>query len=401
MAVNVSVPQIGTTTEAVERRATERLNVKAALLTNCIPPYWISTFSSLAQRLRDFRIFLSTPMEADRDWKPQWGDLAVTVQKCWTYTVKRWHELGFSDDVWRHIPYDTLPILLRHRPDVVISAQLGFRTLQAAIYRKLFPKTRLVVWTPLSEHSEKGLSAFRTVQRKALLQLVDAALVNGTSGRRYLLSLGVPHEKIFPLPYCADIQAHLRVPLKRGTSAARRLLYVGQLVERKGLLPFLNALTEWLRHHPVVEVEFWIAGEGPLRPELEAFPACSQLRLRFLKSVAYEKLPDVYALGGIMVFPTLADEWGVVVNESMAAGLPVLGSRYSQAVEELVTDGVTGWIFRPDQGAEMYAAIDRALTASDVQLEDMRRMARKRIQVLHPEFGAECFLRAARFAYAT
>ena len=399
MAVNVSVPQVGTMTDVVERRVAERLNVKAALLTNCIPPYWISTFSSLAQRVKDFRIFLSTPMEADRDWKPHWGNLAVTVQKCWTYATKRWHELGFSDEVWRHIPYDTLPILLRHRPDVVISAQLGFRTLQAAIYRKLFPKSRLVVWTPLSEHSEKGLSTFRIMERKALLKCVDAALVNGTSGRRYLLSLGVPHDKIFPLPYCADIEPHLRVPLRRQSSAARRFLYVGQLVERKGLLPFLNVLTEWLRNHPAAEIEFWIAGDGPLRSQLENLPSCSQLRMRFLRSVAYEKLPDVYALAGIMVFPTLADEWGVVVNESLAAGLPVLGSRYSQAVEELITDGVTGWTFRPDHGAEMYAALDRAMTASDTQLEDMRRMARKRIQVLRPEFGAECFLRAARFAY--
>src|SRR5690349_4139353 len=232
MAVNLSIPQAGTLIETAEPKPTDCMNVKAALLTNCIPPYWVSTFSNLAQRVREFRIFLSTPMEADRDWQPQWGDLAVTVQKCWTYAAKRWHELGFSDEVWRHIPYDTLPILLYHRPDVVISAQLGFRTLQAAIYRKLFPKTRLVVWTPLSEHSEKGLSAFRTLQRKSLLGVVDAALVNGTSGRRYLLSLGVPHEKIFPLPYCADIEAHLRVPLKRDASTARRFLYVGQLVER-------------------------------------------------------------------------------------------------------------------------------------------------------------------------
>src|SRR2546423_6196921 len=123
--------------------------------------------------------------------------------------------------------------------------------------------------------------------------------------------------------------------------------------------------------------------------------------MRFLRSVAYEKLPDVYALAGILVFPTLADEWGVVVNEALAAGLPVLGSRYSQAVEELVMDGVTGWTFRPDRGTEMYAALERAMSAPDAQLEEMRRMGRKRIQVLRPEFGAECFLRAARFAQAS
>ena len=52
---------------------------------------------------------------------------------------------------------------------------------------------------------------------------------------------------------------------------------------------------------------------------------------------------------GVLVFPTLADEWGLVVNEALAAGVPVLGSLYSQAVEELVRDGENGWTFRPDR----------------------------------------------------
>lgn len=398
MSLNCAIPQVYAPAEI---ESTERTNVRVAFLTNCIPPYWTSTFSSLADRVRELRIFLSTPMEGNRDWQPEWGDLRVTVQRCWTYTANRRHELGFSDEVWRHIPYDTIPVLIRNRPDVVLSAQLGFRTLQAAVYRKLRPKSRLVVWTPLSEHSEKGLSPARTMQRKALLKVVDAALVNGTSGRRYLLDLGVPHERIFPLPYCAEIAPHLTLPLRRDPRVSRRLLYVGQLVDRKGLLPFLTVLMEWLGDHPAEEIEFWIAGEGPLRSTLEKFPVSSQLKMRFLGSVAYAKLPDVYALGGIMVFPTLADEWGVVVNESLAAGLPVLGSKYSQAVEELVADGVTGWTFRPDHRDELYAALDRAMTAPEGQLEEMRRMGRKRIQVLRPEFGAECFLRAVRFAWAS
>ena len=57
-------------------------------------------------------------------------------------------------------------------------------------------------------------------------------------------------------------------------------------------------------------------------------------------------MAEVYAKASLFAFPTLADEWGVVVNEAMAAGLPVLGSIYSQAVEELVEDGVSGWVFR-------------------------------------------------------
>lgn len=370
---------------------------KVCLLTNIIPPYYRPVFEHLRELVCNLQILVSAPMEPNRNWSPDWGDLPVTVQKCWTYTTHWRHEQGFSDKLWRHIPYDTLPYLLRKRPDVVISIQLGFRTLQAALYRKLFPKSHLVIWTGLSEHTEKGLARWRILLRKTLLDAADAVLVNGSSGRNYLLSLGVPLEKIFPEPYCADISSHLALPLEREASVARRLLYVGQLTGRKGLQPFLLVLSDWLREHPLESCDFWIAGDGPLRAELEKFPVPSQLRLRFLGSIPYEKLPDLYALGGIFAFPTLADEWGVVVNEALATGLPILGSVYSQAVEELVQDGLNGWTFRPDHRDEMYAALERAMTATEEQLDEMRGACRECIRSLSPAYGAECFRDAIEY----
>jgi glycosyltransferase involved in cell wall biosynthesis len=106
-------------------------------------------------------------------------------------------------------------------------------------------------------------------------------------------------------------------------------------------------------------------------------------------------------LGGILIFQTLADEWGVVVNEALAAGLPVLGSQYSQAVAELVRSEVNGWTFRADRVEEIHAALDKALSAPDEQIAGMRRECRQRVQALTPEFGADCFLRAVRFAWAS
>jgi glycosyltransferase involved in cell wall biosynthesis len=78
----------------------------------------------------------------------------------------------------------------------------------------------------------------------------------------------------------------------------------------------------------------------------------------------------------------------------MAAGLPVLGSSYSQSVEELVVEGETGWQFRPDEPEEMYSALDRSLSMPLPQLERMRTKARDRIQYLTPDFVADNILKA-------
>jgi glycosyltransferase involved in cell wall biosynthesis len=370
------------------------------LLTNFIPPYWLPTFRTLATRLTGFRVLISTPMEPNRNWDVSWGGLPVRIQKTWTVPFYWRHELGFKEKTWRHFPYDTLPLLIRERPDVVISAQLGFRTMQAALYRRIFSRSRLIVWLAVSEHTERGLSGLRVLERRALLRCADAVLVNGASGAKYVMGLGVPTARIFSLPCCAEITRHLELPLERDARQGRRLLYVGQLVDRKGLGPLLKALSEWLAPRPTQTCEFWIAGDGPTRPDLERLSLCPRLQLSFLGNVPYGKLPEVYAKCGVLVFPTLADEWGVVVNEALASGLPVLGSLYSQAVAELIQDGKTGWLFRTDHPGETYAAVDRAMSTPLASIQAMRPVCRERIKAIDSEFGADCFLRAVQFAAA-
>jgi hypothetical protein len=111
-------------------------------------------------------------------------------------------------------------------------------------------------------------------------------------------------------------------------------------------------------------------------------------------------MPEIYAEAGILAFPTLADEWGLVVNEAMAAGVPVLGSRYSQAVLELVEDARTGWTFRPDRADECLDAIDRALATPPEDLERMRSACRERVAEFSFEAVAERMLDAIASAGA-
>jgi hypothetical protein len=111
--------------------------------------------------------------------------------------------------------------------------------------------------------------------------------------------------------------------------------------------------------------------------------------LQLLGEVPYKDLPRVYQECGVFVFPTLADEWGLVVNEAMASGLPVLGSIYSQAVEELVEDGVNGWVFRPDRSEELYRALERVFSTPAAALDQMRVRARERAEKLTPGWAAD------------
>jgi glycosyltransferase involved in cell wall biosynthesis len=371
------------------RKNSLSLPYKVAWLALCIPPYTAPLFRALTARFDQFRAFLSVDMEPGRHWPVQWVDLDVQLQRTFTWRGTWRHPQGFSEPAYVHIPYDTLGVLKQYDPDVVISSELGWRTLQALAYRRWRRRSRFLIRATLSERTEQGRSRPREWLRRFLLRGADGVMVNGRSGADYVGRFKVPGDKLFITPSTTNIAPFSSVALQRLDQSSHRLIYVGQLAERKGLLPFVETLSRWAMEHGNSFVQFWIVGDGPLRPKLAQTSWPPNLEVRFLGNVAYEDLPMLYAQGRILVFPTLADEWGMVVNEALAAGLPVLGSLYSQAVEELVQEGVNGWTVRPDQPQEMFFALNRALTTSNECLDRMRIAARESVVHLTPEFVAD------------
>jgi glycosyltransferase involved in cell wall biosynthesis len=364
---------------------------RVALLVNFIPPYRVPLFEALQARVGELKIFVSTPLEPNRSWNVHWGSLQVVVQRSLAVR-KRWRNLsGFTDIGFVHFPYDTLAQLRRFRPDVVISSELGLRTALAAIYKLRHPRVRFIVWATVSEHTESNRGLIRTLLRPRLLHSADAVLVNGASGARYVTGFGVQKHRIVVAPYTTDVAAFQKTFPRPATPGRIRLLFAGMLVERKGLVPFLNVLGKWCEEHPDQRVEFIIAGEGPLRSELQRRQNPSNLDVCVLNAVPYDQLPALYRTADIFVLPTLADEWGVVVNEAMAAGLPVLGSRYSQAVEELV-NSETGWSFEPGSIDTVYDAVNRAFGSHPDEWRRMGAIARRRVVKLAPEHVADRIL---------
>jgi glycosyltransferase involved in cell wall biosynthesis len=363
--------------------------MKLALLTNFIPPYRVPLFMELRKHVDALRIFVSTRMESDRAWQPDWADLDVAVQRTVTFT-RTWKTDRFRVPYEVHVPYDTLPQLRRFAPDVILTAQMGARSLQAVIYGKA-TRTPVVIWATLADHLEDSLGRTRAVFRRALFRHVANVVANGRSGAAYLQRMGVQPGRITIIPQTTSLAEFLSIPLERHADDRRTLLVVGALNERKGTDLLLRGLA--MLQQPARLV---VVGDGPLRSRLQQVPLPAHVQVEWIGHVPYERLSDFHARGGIMVFPTLGDEWGLVVNEALAAGMPVLGSDYSQAVQDLVQDGKNGWVFRPDSEHEMAAALQRALNTSDDELLRMRSVARTSVAGLQPEMIASRFAAVLR-----
>lgn len=365
---------------------------RVAFLTNFLPPYRIPLLEALAARVAALRVFVSTPMEPNRDWLPDWGGLDVVVQNGVSLS-RMWREQRFSERLDLHVPVDTIPLLRAFRPDVILSGEMGARTAQAMIFGRA-TGTPVHIWATLVDHLESRRGRARQLLRRWLLRDAAGIIVNGAGGASYIRRFAVPEERIAQIPQTTAIDRFTDVPLARAADAEHRLLVVGSLSQRKGVDLLLAGLQRAAERVPARPIELVVVGDGPERERLQGIELPAQVQVSWHGFASYDALPALYARSGILVFPTLGDEWGLVVNEALAAGLPVLGSRYSQAVEELVVDGSNGWTFVPDSAEQVADAVMRVLATPVERLAAMRAHARRSVAELTPDAVADRFAEA-------
>lgn len=379
----------------VEHEISKDLNcidAHVVILNNYIRKHHVDSYRELAKRVKKLTVLLSTPMEPDRDWDAEWADLDVRVQKNWMLTSIWKHSSGFREPNFIHIPVDTTSQLKQLKPDIVFSYEMGMRTLLSSWFRRFHPSVPLVMVGNMSEFIERERGVLRRMLRWMIRRGVDFFTYNGPSCKRYLESLSISEDKLFHLPYCIDTDSVYngsRV-VDHDSTGSIRLLYCGALSQRKGILEFAQTLNRWCQLHPNRRVIFEIAGTGSLESEILKHQS-SSLEIVMLGNCDTVQLRDAYQRANICVFPSFADEWGLVPIEAMASGLPVLGSAFAQSVEAVVEDDVNGWVFEPDDVDSMFDGIDRALSCDQQQLLDMGRDAREAVADISAETTGEKF----------
>jgi len=369
----------------------DRLPLRVVMLLNYIPLHFVSAMTILACRLEQLTFLLSVAMEASRDWHPEFGSLEVRLQRSLSLPVKHQHPFGFDYPSKLLIPVSTWGDLRKIRPDVVVSLEVGPRTLQAFFLRWLGLRYQLVVQVRESEITAMSRGKLRILLRKFILPRVDQVLVNGESGRQHVMTCGVHADRITVVPSGTDTLHFGTGDKPAGDPSELRLLYVGALIPLKGIIPFARILRDEARHSKRT-IRWKVIGRGSDETELRSLDWPSNVILELGGSCEYHELPRVYASCDVFVMPSLADEWGMVVNEAMASGLPVLGCTGTQAVAELVKPGITGWIYHPGNEEGLRTALREMLGTGPESILEMGRSAKQTALECSDRLTAERFL---------
>jgi glycosyltransferase involved in cell wall biosynthesis len=342
------------------------------LLTNILPPYRLAFYNALAQRVNLTVIVdaLSTP---DRLWTvdPHQCQFQLIVAGGAALRVVRKGAGDHREDRYIHVGHQVFKHLRRLRPDIIVSGELGLRTVQALIYRKLW-RTPVVCYWEGTPHTEASASMMRTLWRKALLGGIDAVWVNGVESAAYLQRLGVPRDSMTSAMTGVDTEffwqqnrfERLQSARRRADLGLKGLVfgYSGSLSSRKGIASYLEACHRLLLAQPHAEFSLLFVGEGAERGLIEQWRVDHpSVTVQITGFVQLEELPGLYSCVDWFVMPTLEDCWALTTVEILACGLPQILSPYNGATADLKCFEGAGIVADPFYPDSLHDALAQAL----------------------------------------
>jgi 1,2-diacylglycerol 3-alpha-glucosyltransferase len=269
---------------------------------------------------------------------------------------------------------------------VMVPGYYTLPALAAALWGRVhWARTVLMSESTEADHARRRWK--EVVKGTLVRSLFHYAIVGGTRHREYLHRLGFDPARIglrynvVDNAFFADGVRALRTegrPEGFETSAPY-FLYVGRLAPEKNLERLITAFAAYRKRGGSWRLV--LVGDGPSRARLEAL-ACSldvDDAVTFAGHRSTEGLLPFYAFASAFVLPSVREPWGLVVNEAMASGLPVLVSRMCGAADDLVREGENGFTFEPQAEHELTSLMSRL---SDMPSEALLEMGQRSQQII-------------------
>ena len=302
----------------------------------------------------------------------------------------------------REVFSTTRRLLNRINPQaVVVPAYSKPESQSALVWAR--DRRRVAIVMTQSRHEDVGRSAIRERVKRAIVSQFDAALAGGSPQSRYIEALGIPRDRIFT-PYAAvdnkffakaaanartDPSVHRHLPGLQ--SPTPFFLTSGRFIQRKNFARLLEAYDNYVRiHRSSRPWRLVLLGDGPERRKLVDL-ARRSVACDAITFAGYHQADEVavyYGLASAFIHPPIVDQWGLVVNEAMAAGLPVLVSTGAGAAEDLVQDGVNGFRFDPSAAGALAEAMSR-ISRPEAGLTQMSRRSRELVDSWAPQRFAD------------
>jgi glycosyltransferase involved in cell wall biosynthesis len=370
--------------------------MKVALLTEIISPYRIPVFNALAKLPQiDLKVLFASETSRIRNWTIPKADIQFDYEVLpgWEVAIVSPHSsLFFNPEIVKS--------LRQNRFDVVICGGYHQPTYWLALLYSRLAHTRTILWSESNRYDHRVSYRLKSIFKRTLIRGFDQYIVPGQSQRDYLLDFGILPTDIWTAPNAVDVDhfsqksSHYRaskdeIKQRLGISGPI-VLYVGRLLDAKGVADLLAAFE---KIHSENDATLLIVGTGPDEERYRNWAEQRGIPVHFTGFVQQDELPMYYAIADLFVFPTYSDPWGLVVNEAMSCGLPIIVSSVAGATKDLIQHGWNGYIIDPGNIEMMAQHIHALLNAPEMRTQMGER---SQVSILNytPDKCAEGFAKA-------
>lgn len=336
---------------------------RLVILTEIISPYRIPLFNNLAQNedVDLHVIFLAETDPTLRQWQVYKDEIQFSYQvlPSWRQRLGRYNML-LNRGVAR--------ALVASAPDVILCGGYNYVASWQALRWARAHQVPFVLWSESNAKDLRRGHAMVEFLKSSFLRKCSGFVVPGRAAQEYLCAdKKITEGALFTAPNAVDndLFASGASAARQNAGALRReldlprryFLFTGRLVREKGVFELLSAyakLPELMRQ----QVGLVFVGDGACRQQLEQQAASiSPGMIKIAGFAQREQLAIYYGLAETLVLPTYTDTWGLVVNEAMACGLPVILSQAAGCAPELVKENWNGLLVQPRDVASLALAM--------------------------------------------
>lgn len=364
------------------------MQTRIILLTETISPYRIPVFNALAERLGgQFLVLFFGESEKRRQWRIYREKIKFRYAVLMHFLLQ-----GRGSEPYFLNP-SILYKLIKYAPSIIItSGYYNLSSLLAVLYAKYF-RRRIILWCEGNKYEERINYPLAEAYKGWFVRNCSEYIVPGKASFEYLLSLGAAVEKIWIAPnavdndyfsQACDQHREAKDAFKKAKGYPEKIiLYVGRLIDQKGILDLLRAFQIISAPQPNLGLVFIGNGDGEAR--YRDFCKTNNMGNIFFEGFAYqEELPAYYAIADVFVLPSHSEPWGLVLNEAMACKLPVICSNVTGAAKDLIINGENGYIYEKGNVRELSEAIKKVLDS------DTKSMGIKSHEIIQKFSSLKC-----------
>lgn len=314
----------------------------------------------------DFKVIFLSVSDKNRHWKNNFKNIKFKYEVLENIPIR----VGKKDLFTFFINIGIFKVLKRERPNIIIACEWANMSTYLANYYARKNKIKFYLWSGSTKYEKSWRRSLFNPLVKYLIKKTINFIAYGTRAKKYLISLGANPKNVQIIYNSVDIDYFEEKSRKfsekgkealkeeLGIKTSKTILFSGQLIERKGIFELLEGFKNYQKIDK--DASLLIIGKGQEKEKIKEIIESQNIKnIIFTDFIQYDDLYKYYAISDLLILPSREEVWGLVINEAMACGLPIITTHETGASVDLVEENKNGYIIKSNNSKAITEAIQK------------------------------------------